>query len=200
MTSQVAAYAPAYWVVPPRAFLTRDDVAAGIRNTTDLFKSFKAGRGALAFPLALGIYEALRSRGLVGEYDAIIPVPLSPEKAKRGENHRTRLLAAELSQWLGAPVAEWVTLSGNVSKRALVSQGYTAAEFEAIYTSRLVVARDLQGASRVLLVDDVCTHGSTLGVIAKALRVVEPRVEVVSATAGQMVVRAVVADPPRLMA
>lgn len=201
LTAHVAAFAPAYWVVPPRAFLTRDDVISGIRNTTDLFKSFKAGRGVLAHPLALGMYEALHRRGLVGEndYDAIVPVPLSPEKMKRGENHRTRLLADELSQWIAAPVAEWIDLDGNVSKRTLIAQGYTQADFEAIYASKLVVSADVQGAERVLLVDDVCTHGSTLRTIAKALRRVEPSVDVVTATAGLMVVKPVVADAYRLV-
>jgi len=60
----------------------------------------------------------------------------------------------------------------------------TQAEFEAIYTSRLVVSAEVEGADRVLLVDDVCIHGSTVGVIAKALRGVEPAVEVITATAG----------------
>ncbi len=198
MTRHVESYAPAYWVVPPRAFLARHDVIEGIRNTTDLFKSFKAGRGVLAHPLALGMYEALRDRGLIGDYDAIVPVPLSPEKARRGENHRTRLLAAELSQWLGAPVAEWISLSGNVSKRVLLSQGYSAAEFEAIYASRLVVSPAVADAVRVLLVDDVCTHGSTVGVIARAICAVAPQLQVVVATAGQMVVKPVVAHPDQL--
>ena len=59
----------------------------------------------------------------------------------------------------------------------------------------LVISPAVEGASRVLLVDDVCTHGSTVGVIAKAMRAVEPAVEVVAATAGQMVIKPAVVHP-----
>lgn len=62
-----------------------------------------------------------------------------------------------------------------------------------------MISPAVQGAARVLVVDDVCTHGSTVTVIAKALRGVEPATEVVVATAGQMVVKQAVAHPERLV-
>jgi predicted amidophosphoribosyltransferase len=74
-------------------------------KTDELFRRFKAGEKNLAFPLALGMHEALVARGLES-VDAIVPVPLSPDKVAAGEIHRTLLLARELGRQLGVPVRQ----------------------------------------------------------------------------------------------
>ena len=52
----------------------------GIRRTDELFRRFKTGEANLAFPLALGIREALATREL-DSFEAVVPIPLSPDKA-----------------------------------------------------------------------------------------------------------------------
>jgi hypothetical protein len=190
-------FAPAYWVIPPRAYLRHDQVRAGIRHTTDLFKSFKAGNRNLSHPFALGIHEALRVRDVGLEFDAIVPIPLTPDKAASGEIHRTRLLASELSQILDSPVVEALSLKSPISKRALLSMGYTVAQFEARYDAALVVDRGIPSGGRVLLVDDVCTKGSTLARASAAIRSIST-CEIVVATAGQMILRHVVRSEKRI--
>lgn len=192
-------FVPAFWVLPPRGFLyyTRRTVAAGVRRTSELFHRFKFGEAPLAYPLALGIYTELRDQA-GGDFDAIVPIPLSPEKEQNGEIHRTLLLANELSTLLDVPVVQALELDRAVSKRALQRQGITDERFEAVYRDALALDEEALGNSRsVLLVDDVCTKGSTLTVAAEILTRDGRRI--VAAAAGQMAVRAVVRDEEPLL-
>lgn len=186
-------FVPGYWVVPTRSFVYRLSrrVSRGIRETTDLFYQFKAGEERLAYPLARGIYEALRRRGTL-DFDAIVPVPLSPDKAQ--ELHRTRALARELGGLLGIRVVEALSLRQPVSKRRLRNQGWSAPEFERHYLGLLDVAPHMIRHTNVLLIDDVCDHGSTLRCASVRLRQAHPAIQVTAVAAGQMVIREAVRD------
>jgi hypothetical protein len=61
---------------------------------------FKVGDKELAYPLALGMYTGLSQRRLL-DFDAVIPIPLSPDKEQAGEIHRTKLLGLEPARLLG---------------------------------------------------------------------------------------------------
>lgn len=193
-------FVPAYWVIPPRNFIymRSERFTAGIYRTDELFRRFKTGEKNLAFPLALEMHEALAARGL-DSFDAVVPVPLSPDKAEAGEIHRTLLLAKELGRQLGCPVRELLALSEPTSKRRLRGiDGYNARMFEYIYRERLLVDAGVEMLSSIVLVDDVCTEGSTLRACTAALRAKNPELDVVAATAGQMTVRAAVAREEEL--
>ncbi len=193
-------YAPAYWVVPGRCFLLRRGrvVRVGVQRSSELFMRYKTGEAALAYPLALGMHRALAKAHRL-DFDAVIPVPLSPDKAKAGELHRTLGLAKELGRLLHTPVRDWLRLSGAISKRKLrTGHGYTAAQFEAAYSQKLQVEHQVATARRILLVDDVCTEGSTLKMCAQAIAAANSQAEVVAATAGQMSILSAVSDPTSL--
>ena len=187
-------FVPAYWVIPPRNFIYMrgERFITGVRRTDELFRRFKIGEANLAFPLALGMHEALAARDL-DTFDAVVPIPLSPEKAAAGEIHRTRLLARELSRQLGVPMRELLSLSKPTSKRRLRGiDGYSVSRFELTYRQRLVVDDAVATVSSILLVDDVCTKGSTIRASTAALHSKNPTLTIVAATAGQMTVRAAV--------
>ena len=198
---RVKEYVPGYWVIPPRSYLFHRAVtiAASIKKTSEMFKRFKVGEKALAYPLALAIYTALGKRGLL-EFDAIVPIPLSPDKQQVGEMHRTRLLAAELGRLLDARVAEYLSLSGPISKRRLIASGFRVQDFEQEYGDLLEVDPAIRGTKRILLVDDVCTNGSTLRVAARTIFGANADCDIVAATAGQMIMKAVVANESVLLA
>ena len=106
---------------------------------------------------------------------------------KRGELHRTRLLAKELSLLTEIPVREYLTLTSPISKR---TGGFSSpARFEEAYAARLEVASAASRAESLLLVDDVITHGSTLAMAVLALRAVNPGVSITLVTAGIMILK-----------
>lgn len=194
LPEDLAGFAPAYWVIPPRNFIYRSGrtLKDRYRRTNELFMRFKTGERRLAFPLALGMQEALAARDL-DDVDCVVPIPLSPDKEKAKEIHRTRLLAAELARLLGVPRRELLGLSGPVSKHQFrTERGMSAGEFEREYRKRLVVNDRAADFERILLIDDVCTEGRTLSACVRELRAVNPELDVVVSTAGQMTVRAAV--------
>jgi predicted amidophosphoribosyltransferase len=157
---------------------------------------FKLGESALSFPLALATYTALAQNAEV-DFDAVVPIPLSPDKAKSGEIHRTLLLARELARLLGTDVKELLPLSEPISKRRL---GLRAEDFEQRYYQVLSVDKAVASIGRVLLVDDVCTYGSTLRCAILRIRELNPQATIVAATGGQMIVKSVVVDKHQLIA
>ena len=193
---------PAYWVIPSRCFLFRDSrpISPAIRRSSDLFYRFKMGIARLAFPLAAGIYQALRARGLF-EFDCIVPIPLSPDKAENREINRTLLLAKELGSLLGVDVFPALQLTRPTSKSILrTGLGLTPKQFETRYLEGLEVDERLGQCKRILLLDDVCTEGSTLRAAASAIMRLNPEIEITAAAAGQMILTSVVQNDAVLFA
>lgn len=194
-------FAPAYWVIPSRCYLHQNGrrIARPIERTSELFYRFKSGEANLAYPLALGIYQALRRRRLL-EFDCIVPIPLSPDKAGKGEIHRTRLLAEELEPLLDAHVEELLELSESISKHRLrIQKGLTANQFERLYYETLSVDPRVKSYERLLVLDDVSTEGSTVRCAIQRIRERNPQATIVAATAGQMIVKHVVANESGLV-
>src|SRR5207244_96250 len=120
----------------------------------------------LAGFLAPALVAALQARPL--SVDLVVPVPLSrARRARRGFN-QSELLARPMAATVGWPI----------NTEALVRNRDTLQQ---IRLSALERRRNVEGAftvpdaatvagKRVLLVDDVCTTGATLGECAKALR------------------------------
>jgi len=192
---------PGYWVIPPRCYVYSrgGQLANHVYTSTHIFSNFKIGEKAYAYPLALGIFKALNERDM-GEFDALIPIPLSPDKIKAKELHRTRILAQELGELMGVPVRECLELEKPISKRRLLSYGYTIAQFEQEYYSTLKISGRLTDLSSVLLVDDVITKGSTASKVISRLLEEKPDMQITVAAAGQMIVVSAVKDESGFLA
>ena len=188
--SQYEDVVAAHWIVPSRCYETR--IAPGVKDLTRRFTEFKWGEMAYAYPFALSVFEQLRRRDLL-EFDYIVPIPLSPDKAANGEKHRTRALARELGELLVVKVREMLSLSTGISKRRMLAVGSTPAQFERQYRAALQATVPAD-AGRILLVDDVMTKGSTAAQALHVLREQRPGTEIVVATAGQMIVKEAVLE------
>jgi ComF family protein len=122
------------------------------------------GRTDLAPPL--GMLLAERALELSGEVDAVVPVPLHPSRLRHRGFNQAALLARPVARALGVPLV--------TSELRRVRDTPPQAGLDA--PSRL---RNVRGAfvalrapgSRVLLVDDVRTTGSTLAECAEALAI-----------------------------
>ena len=188
-------FIPAYWTIPSRCFLWREGLqpTLPVRRLTHMFNDFKVGEKTYTYPLALGMYRAVCAHTDT-IFDAIIPIPLSPDKIAAGELHRTLRLAREFGRLSGYPVREILSLDRPISKRSMMAAGLTKARFESRYLHYLRAQENVVRAKCILLTDDVCTHGSTMKQACRKLIAANPDVEIWLSTAGQMVVKAAVAD------
>jgi len=71
----------------------------------------------------------------------------------------------------------------------MLARGRPGGDFRRKYRRALVVRRSVKRYDRILLLDDVCTHGNTLGEAASKIRELNEQAEVVAVTAGQMIVK-----------
>lgn len=120
-------------------------------------------------PYAFGksVADSIKSCGIGGKIDIIIPVPLHKKDLKRRGGNQSLFIAKEIGKILGIPVGKNI-----VAKTRLTEQQKNL--------SREMRMKNLQGAfsiadrsavidRRILLIDDVCTTGSTFHEIAKLL-------------------------------
>lgn len=102
-----------------------------------------------------------------GQFDVIVPVPLHPAKQRERGFNQAALLARSFSARTGLPI-------NPALERVRFTQTQTAFDraerMENLHNAfRLRRRRDVRG-SRVLLVDDVLTTGSTLSECARVLK------------------------------
>lgn len=131
-------------------------------------------RGAIRHALHGLKYEDLRQVAIpLGEalaqilpvtYDAIIPVPLHYARLQERGYNQANLLAQALSKKVSRPVI----VDALIRHKATVSQvGLGAAARRENLQDAFLVTKPLP--STLLLVDDVCTTGATLGAAAAVL-------------------------------
>lgn len=129
------------------------------------FKNDPCGNSAYAF--AYGIFRAISEKGFAGYVDEIVYIPMTREDYdKRGYN-QTELIARELHFMMNVPYQNaLVKLRKTRHQKELSGE-----ERRSNVTGAFAAAEGLRfDGKNVLIIDDVCTTGSTLSDAARALR------------------------------
>ena len=122
--------------------------------------------GNASYALGSFLAEKLRADGTDKRTDVIVPAPMHRRDIRRRGFNQSVLIAREVSRLLGIPVEE----------KAIAKSRHTRSQKELSRVSRTVNLRDAFTASpdingrNILLIDDVCTTGSTLREITAALK------------------------------
>ncbi len=130
----------------------------------DAVHRFKyAGEYRLAPALGAMMAFVAIKEGMVG--DVVVPVPLHPARERARGYNQAALLAGEVSRHIGRPVYRGLTRTRATSPQANLPAGRRAANVAGAFVYR----GDSLAGSRVLLIDDVLTTGSTADACAQAL-------------------------------
>jgi len=124
-----------------------------------------SGRRALAAPLGeLAAEQCLAA--LPAGIDALIPVPLAPERERERGFNQAALLARRIGRRLAVPTRpRWLARIRPTRPQSELSAGERRANVRGAFrASRRVAGR------HVLVVDDILTTGATVDACARALR------------------------------
>lgn len=109
----------------------------------------------------------------MGTFDAIVPVPLHPQKERRRGYNQAILLATAMGQYLDVAVQPMLTRTRDTPSQVTLSREQRQSNLASAFSLDPAWAPAPEG--RFLLVDDVRTTGSTLNACALELVRTGPR-------------------------
>ena len=130
------------------------------------FKKDDCGNSYYAF--AVGIAEAVKERGIAEKTDIIVPIPVTERKMKARGYNQTELIAKELRFLIDKPYHNILRkVKDTKDQKSLV--GAERVENVSGVFDIAPKSVDITG-KRILVIDDICTTGSTLSEASKILR------------------------------
>ena len=130
------------------------------------FKKDPDGNSYYAF--ACGIAEALRKNGIIPDIDMIVPIPITKAKMKSRGYNQTELIARELRFLIDKPYENLLMKIRDTKDQKNMLGKDRSENVKDVFAVDPRVS-DLTG-KRLLVIDDVCTTGSTLSEAAKVLK------------------------------
>ncbi len=143
-----------------------------LRTALHRFKFQK--RKNLADPLGILLVKYLsHAPGIkMEEIDSIIPVPLHPRRRRQRGYNQAELLAAVVGRYYEVPVVSALERMKNTHPQFDLPR---EARFENVKGAFRVVDSRAVYNRAVLLLDDICTTGSTIAECSKALKIAGAR-------------------------
>lgn len=134
-----------------------------VQPAVSLLKRGNCGNADYAFGKYLA--DVLKNNDIPNRVDFIVPVPMSKSSRRRRGYNQSELIAEAVSAEIGIPVKCIVRKIRNTKEQKTLSK----AERRINLKNAFEVTEDVSG-KRILLLDDVCTTGSTFSEIAVMLR------------------------------
>lgn len=124
--------------------------------------------GNSAYALGTALAEKLKHTDFISNVELIIPVPMYKTDILRRGYNQAELIAREISDELRIPVCKKAVIK-NIKTKAqkTLSQQERLTNLRGAFS---VVNKNMIAGKSVLLIDDVCTTGSTLSEISKLLK------------------------------
>ena len=131
------------------------------------------GRPQLAFHLGQWMARELQPRGFFADADALIPMPLTPERQKQRGYNQSEQLALGISDVTGIPVRTDVAerTSFHISQTRLTAEerrNNVEGAFSPTAAYRQAVMRG-EGLHHPLFIDDVITTGASMAALISAV-------------------------------
>ncbi|MCR4779520.1 MAG: ComF family protein [Ruminiclostridium sp.] len=127
----------------------------------------RTDRGNSCYAFARGIKMALERSGMTEGIDCIVPIPMSKKKLKERGYNQAELIARELSYMIGAPCSDVLVKVRDTAAQKSLGREDRAKNLKNAF-SAAPGCNDVKGRS-FLLIDDVCTTGSTFAEAASVL-------------------------------
>ena len=144
-----------------RAAVRFDDVAR------DLVHALKYG-DRLDLAATMGQWMARAGREVLGEADALVPVPLHWRRLWARRFNQAAVLAKVISQTCGVPVSHAIKRVRPTAQQVGLSRAERAANVQGAFRVPAGGEAAVHGR-RLVLVDDVLTSGATIDTCARAL-------------------------------
>jgi len=136
-----------------------------IRNAIRKYKITPIGNSYYAF--AFGIVQALRRKQLTDGIDGVVYIPMTRDDFEDRGYNQVELMAKEIHFLLDIPVID--ALEKHKATKSQKSLNGEERKTNVSGAFRVKTGIDLKG-KKLLLIDDVCTTGSTLSEAARILK------------------------------
>lgn len=164
--SRISLYSDTYDIKYTDGFAAYCVYDHNIDNALLKFKKDDCGNSYYAF--AVGIAEAIKERGIADKIEMIVPIPITGKKMKERGYNQTELIAKELRFLIDKPYKNVLCkIKDTKDQKSLVGQE-RADNVSGVF-GIAEKAPDIKGMS-LLVIDDICTTGSTLSEAAKVLK------------------------------
>lgn len=136
-----------------------------IKPAVILMKNGTSGNSPYALGTALA--ERISQKGIAEKLDMIVPVPMLKANIRKRGYNQAELIGIEVSRILNVPIHnDIIRKSRKTADQKTLSKAERMNNLKGAFT---VTAPEFIKGKNILLVDDVCTTGSTLAELTKLL-------------------------------
>jgi competence protein ComFC len=111
------------------------------------------------------------------QFDLITYIPLHPKKEKIRGFNQTEVIAEKLSDYLQIPYLRLLTKTKETKSQADLNREHRLKNLEDAFELKKDLPIEIK-SQRILIIDDICTTGSTFNECAKTLKKSYPDIEV----------------------